>query len=66
MGKILAKLANANWTDWDVILVIVLCAYRTSYKVTTQYTLFELVYNTQQIMSVEFAIPTKRICNLPW
>jgi hypothetical protein len=36
-----------------------------AYKVTTQYTPFELVYNTQPIMSTEFAIPTKKVCNVP-
>ncbi len=32
---------------------------------TTQYTPFRLVYNTQPIMLVEFAIPTKRVYDLP-
>jgi len=44
LGKILAKLVNANKTDWDVMLVIALWAYQTNYKVTTQYTPFKLVY----------------------
>jgi hypothetical protein len=61
LGKILAKLVNANWTDWDVMLVIALWAYQTTYKVTTQYTPFELVYGMQPIMPTKFAIPTKRV-----
>jgi hypothetical protein len=32
--------------------------------VTTQYTPFKLVYGTQPIMPVEFAIPTKKNCDL--
>jgi hypothetical protein len=36
-----------------------------AYKVTTQYTPFKLVYGTQPIMPAEFAIPIKRIHNLP-
>ncbi len=32
---------------------------------TTQYTPFKLVYSTQPIMSAKFAIPTKRIHDLP-
>jgi hypothetical protein len=36
-----------------------------AYKVTTQYTLFELVYDIQPIMPAKFAIPTKIVCNLP-
>ncbi len=50
LGKILSKLVNANQMDWDVMLIIVLWAYQTAYKVTTQYTPFELVYNTKPIM----------------
>ncbi len=46
LGKILAKLANANQTNWDAMLVIALWAYRIAYKVTTQYTPFKLVYGT--------------------
>jgi hypothetical protein len=51
--------------DWDVMLFIVLWAYWMTYKVTIQYTPFELVYGTQLVMSTKFAIPTKRICNIP-
>jgi hypothetical protein len=36
-----------------------------AYKVTIQYTPFELVYGTQPIMPVEFVIPTKRVHNAP-
>jgi hypothetical protein len=36
-----------------------------AYKVTTQYTPFELVYGIQTIMSIEFVVPTKKNCNLP-
>jgi len=51
--------------NWDVMLVITLWAYRTTYKVTTQYAPFKLVYNIQPIMPVEFAMPTKSVRNLP-
>jgi hypothetical protein len=50
---------------WDVMLIIVLWAYQTTYKVTTQYTPLMLVYGTQPIMPIEFVIPTKRVCDLP-
>jgi hypothetical protein len=65
LGKILTKLVNANWSNWDVMLVNVLWAYRMAYKVTIQYTPFELVYGTQLIMLVEFVILIKRVRNLP-
>ncbi len=65
MDKILTKLVNANRTDWDVMLDTILWAYWMTYKMTTQYTPFELVYGTQPIMPVEFVVPTKRICDSP-
>jgi hypothetical protein len=65
LGKILAKLVNANKTNWDVMLVIALWAHQTTYKMTTQYTPFKLVYGTQPIMSTKFVVLTKRVCNLP-
>ncbi len=36
-----------------------------AYKVTIQYTPFELVYNTQPIMLTQFAMPIKRVHDLP-
>ncbi len=50
LGKILTKFVNTNRTHQDVMLVIVQWAYRTTYKVTTQYTPFQLVYDIQPIM----------------
>ncbi len=44
LGTILAKLVNANWINWDVMLITTLRAYQTTYNVTIQYTPFELVY----------------------
>ncbi len=31
---------------------------------TTQYTPFELVYDTEPIMPIEFAVPIERVCDL--
>jgi hypothetical protein len=45
--------------DRDVMLIITLWAYQTTYKVTTQYTPFELVYSTKPIMPIKLVIPTK-------
>jgi hypothetical protein len=47
------------------MLVIALWAYQMAYKMTTQYTPFELVYGTQPIMPIDFAVPTKRVHDLP-
>ncbi len=59
LGKILAKLVNANQMDWDVMLITTLWAYQMVYKVTTQYTSFKLVYGTQPIMPTKFVVLTK-------
>ncbi len=51
--------------DWGAMLVIALWAYQIAYKVTTQYTPFELFYSIQPIMLEKFAVPTKWVHNLP-
>jgi hypothetical protein len=65
LGNILAKLVNVNRTDWDIMFFTTLWAYRTTYKMTTQFTPFELVFGTQPLMPVEFMIPIKRIRDVP-
>jgi hypothetical protein len=45
--------------DRDVMLITTLWAYQTTYKVTTQYTPFELVYSAKPIMPIELVIPNK-------
>jgi len=47
------------------MFIITLWAYQTTYKVTTQFTPFGLVYNTQLITLVKFMVPTKRIKDVP-
>ncbi len=64
-GKILAKLVDVNCTNWDAMFFITLWACRTTYKVTTQFMPFELVYGTQPIMLVELMVPTTRIRDIP-
>jgi hypothetical protein len=51
--------------DWLVMLINVLWEHKTTYKVTTQYTPFELVYNLQIIMLAEFVVLTKRFYDVP-
>jgi hypothetical protein len=58
---ILAIIVNANQTNWDVMLFTTLWAYRTTYKVSIQYTPFELVYGTQPMMPVEYLVTIQRI-----
>ncbi len=47
------------------MLFTTLWAYQTTYKVTTQFMPFELVYVLQPIMPTEFMVPTKRIRDIP-
>jgi len=42
--KIITKTVQGSNIDWDARVLDVLWAYRTAYKVTTKYTLFQLVY----------------------
>jgi hypothetical protein len=65
LGIFLAKLINVNHIDWDAMLFIALWAYQTTYKVTTQFMPFELVYGIQPVMPTEFMVPTKRIRDIP-
>ncbi len=50
--------------DRDVMLITTLWAYQTTYKVTTQYTPFELVYSAKPIMPIELVIPNKWVCDI--
>jgi hypothetical protein len=65
LGKILAKLVNVNHTNWVTMFFIALWAYRTTYKLTTQFMPFELVYGIQLVMPIKFMVPTKRIRDIP-
>jgi hypothetical protein len=47
------------------MLFTTLWEYLTTYKVTTQFTPFELVYGIPPIMPAEFMVPTKRIRDMP-
>ncbi len=44
VGRLLAKMVNANQNDWDFRLFTAIWAYQIAYKVTTHTTPFELVY----------------------
>ncbi len=52
----LTKLINENITDWDEHLSIVLFSYRTTYKVTTWYTPYQLVYGLHSVMPTKYIV----------
>ncbi|KAL3693085.1 hypothetical protein R1sor_006736 [Riccia sorocarpa] len=58
---VLKKTISVNPTDWDKKLIGALWAYRTTFKVTTGQTPFQLVYGQETILPVEFLIPTLRV-----
>ncbi|KAL3683144.1 hypothetical protein R1sor_001166 [Riccia sorocarpa] len=59
--NVLKKTVALNPTDWDRKLIGALWAYRTTYKVITGHTPFQLVYGQEAILPVEFLIPTLRV-----
>ena len=56
----LQKLVNDTRTDWDIQLYTVLFSYRTTYKVATGHSPFELVYGLLPLMPTEYIVPTQR------
>ena len=58
---ILTKTIAGSLTDWDDKLWAALWAYRTAYKVTTQFTPFHLVYGQEAILPIEFEIPSLQV-----
>ena len=54
--SILRKTVLDSKRDWDVKLTAALWAYRTTYKVTTQATLFSLVCDLETTLSIEYEV----------
>lgn len=59
--KIIAKKVQERPKDWDKHLSTALWAYRTSFKVTTQFAPFHLVYGQEAILPIEVMIPSSRL-----
>jgi len=53
---LLTKLVNENRTNWDEHLSRVLFSYITTYKVTTRYTPYQLVYGLHPLMPTKYII----------
>jgi hypothetical protein len=64
--NILNKIISVHKIDWDIKLQSALWAYCTAEKITIKRTPFYLVYGMDNIMSVEFKMPTYRICTTNW
>ncbi|MCO5602801.1 hypothetical protein L7F22_056940 [Adiantum nelumboides] len=64
---VLTKTVSESRADWDQKLHSALCAYQVAYKTSIDTTLFNMVYEIQVILPLEFLIPTLWVAkNLEW
>ena len=64
MENVLTKICNAQWNDWDVHILAVLWAYKTTCTKLTGQTPFELVYGVEAVMPMEYIMPSPHIATL--
>ncbi len=51
LRTLLTKLVSENRTDWDEHLFTMLFSYKTTYKVATRYTPYQLMYGLHPLMA---------------
>ncbi len=56
INRLLTKLVNEKRTDQDEHLSIVLFSYMTTYKVTTRYTPYQLIYGLHPLMLIKYVL----------
>lgn len=61
LEDILTKVVSSNRKYWEDRLVEATWAYNTTWKTTTGYTPFELVYEKKVLLSIEFEYNTLRL-----
>jgi len=61
LKSILTKVVSSNRKDWAEILVEATGAYNTTWKTTTGFTPYELVYGKKALLSIEFEYNTLRM-----
>jgi len=61
MGKILNNTVNEHKTDWDLKLYSAVYSYNLTFKTTTWYSPYYLVFGQHAMVLVEFEIPMLRV-----
>jgi hypothetical protein len=56
-GTLLTKLVSENRTNWDENMFTMLFSCKTTYKVTTGYTPYQLMYGSHPLMPIEYIVP---------
>jgi hypothetical protein len=57
----LMNICSVNMDDWDLRVLVVLWAYRTTCKKLTMQTPFKLVYGLEAVVLMEYLVPSLRI-----
>lgn len=59
--SIIYKSRGVEQEDWEERLPAALWAYRTTYKVTTRHTSFQLMYGQEAVVPAEYTIPSLQV-----